>query len=233
MDQLITLDKQLLLYLNSLYSHYGDVFYYIFTQTITWVPFYVLLALAFFRHHGLRGLVSILFVVIVITLCDQISSTFLKEFVQRYRPSHDPVLKNLVHLVGGRVGKPFGFVSSHAANSMGLAVFTALIFRNRYYTLAILAWALINSYSRIYVGLHFPGDILGGWIIGILVATLVYQLYLSVLPRFVVISHHNKRTLKKSLSHSFGRRTPAILALSLVIITATILISAKIILKLL
>lgn len=233
MDYLITLDKQWLLLINSMNSQFGDVFFYIFTQTITWIPLYVLMAWAFFKHQGAKGIVSLLFIALVITICDQIASSVFKELFERYRPSHDPVLKNLVHLVAGKRGGLYGFFSSHAANSFGLAFFTILIFKNNLYTAAILIWAILNSYSRIYLGLHYPGDILGGFICGLVVALLMYQLYLLVLPRFVVISYYNKRILKMAIARSFSKRTIAILTLSIVIMITTLLIASKVILKLL
>ncbi len=233
MDQLITLDKQWLLFINSKYSQFGDIFFFLFTQTITWLPLYVLLAWAFFRHHGSKGLVSILFIALTITLCDQIASSIFKDLFERYRPSHDPVLQNLVHIVAGKRGGLYGFFSSHAANSFGLAFFTILIFRNHIYTFAILAWAVLNSYSRMYLGLHYPGDILAGLVCGLIVAVLVYQLYLRAIPRFVVLSFYNKRTLKLSISRSFNKRTINILSFTILIMISTLLVASKVALKLL
>ncbi len=233
MDYLISLDKQWLLLINSMNSQFGDVFFFIFTQTITWIPLYVLLAWAFFKHQGVKGIISILFIALVITICDQIASNVFKELFERYRPSHDPVLKNMVHLVGGKRGGLYGFFSSHAANSFGLAFFTILIFRNYVYTSAILTWAILNSYSRIYLGLHYPGDILGGLVCGVVVAWLMYQLYLWVIPRFVVISYYNKRTLKMAIMRLFDKRTLTILSLTIFIMIVTMLITSKVIMKLL
>ncbi len=231
LDFLITLDKQWLLYLNSMHTPYFDAFFYIFTQTATWIPFYVLLAFAFLKHQGPKGLISIIFIVLVITLCDQIASTFFKDFFERFRPTHEPVIKDMVHTVMGKRGKAFGFISSHAANTFGLALFTSLVFRNRLFTTSVISWALINSYSRIYLGVHYPGDIIVGALVGIIVGVLLYKLYLIVIPRFLVLQHHNKRILKKSLSESFGKVTPGVLALSMTILIAAVFISAKIVYK--
>ncbi len=233
MDQLITLDKQWLLLINSMYSQFGDAFFYMFTQTITWVPLYVVIAWAFLRHQGAKGIVSILFIALVITLCDQIASSIFKDLFERFRPSHDPVLKNLVHIVADKRGGLYGFFSSHAANSFGLAFFTILIFRNYVYTISILIWAILNSYSRIYLGLHFPGDILAGLLCGLIVALLMYQVYLWAIPRFIIISYYNKRTLKQAIARTFSKRTVNILSYTILIMIITLLVVSKVILKLL
>ena len=116
---------------------------------------------------------------------DRISVMAFKDVFQRFRPCHNPDIANLVHLVDGCGGK-FGFVSSHAANSFALALFTGLLLRKHYkYILPImLFWAALVSYSRIYVGVHYPGDILGGAILGTVIGIFVYWLMKIVNKRF-------------------------------------------------
>jgi undecaprenyl-diphosphatase len=121
---------------------------------------------------------------LLVTLCDQISSNIFKEGFERLRPSRDPSLEGLVDLINGKRGGKFGFVSSHATNSFGLAAFSLLLFRYRWYTVFILFWASLNSYSRIYMGVHYPGDILGGIILGVLLGVFVYWFYKKVAARF-------------------------------------------------
>lgn len=135
------------------------------------------IAFVFFNRFQVRGVWTVLAVGLVILLCDQIASGLFKELFERLRPSHEPSLEGIVRLVNGKRGGKFGFVSSHAANSFGLALFTALLFRKWYFTLVVFLWAMANSYSRIYMGLHYPGDILGGLIVGVLVAIFVYWLF--------------------------------------------------------
>lgn len=224
---LIELDKDLLMFLNSFFNAYWDNFFWMFTSKEIWVPLYLIIAYVIFKNHGIKGLVTMLFIGLLITLCDQISSGLFKEAFERYRPSHDEDLKYLVHLINGKRGGSYGFISSHAANSFGLAMFTSLIFRNRAYGLFIFLWAAINSYSRIYMGVHFPGDILGGLLLGLLMGRLVYELYLRVITRFIVISHHNKRLLKSGLAKSFGNDARLIL-FTVIIMTGTLLMAAKV-----
>nr|WP_319398084.1 phosphatase PAP2 family protein [uncultured Carboxylicivirga sp.] len=228
---LIELDKELLLFLNSHFTLYWDNFFWMFTSKEIWLPLYLCIAYVLFKNHGFKGIVTLLFFGALIALCDQIASGILKEFFERFRPSHDPDLQYLVHLINGKRGGSYGFVSSHAANSIGLAMFSSLLFRNRVYTFFIFAWACINSYSRIYMGLHFPGDIIGGAIVGILVAFVVYEVYLRLITRFVVISHHNKRLLKSGLAESFGKDA-RLIYFTVIIMTATLLLAAKVMLKL-
>jgi len=231
-SQLIELDQELLLSLNSHFSAYWDHFFWMFTSKEVWLPLYLTLGYVIFKNHGLKGFVTLLAIGLLIFLCDQISTNVFKEGFERFRPSRDPQLKYLVHLINGKRGGMYGFVSSHATNSFGLAMFTALLFRNRTFTIGIFVWAMVNSYSRIYMGLHYPGDILGGLLLGILLGKIVYEIYLRVITRFLVISHHNKRLLVSGLAETF-KKDALIAFFAIIIMTGTLLLAAKVLLKLL
>ncbi|MCG8581177.1 MAG: phosphatase PAP2 family protein [Bacteroidales bacterium] len=230
LQSLIELDKELLLFLNSFNNGYWDNFFWMFTSKEVWVPLYLTLAYVIFKNHGLRGLVTVLFIGLLITLCDQISTNVFKHGIERLRPSRDEDLQYLVHLINGKRGGMYGFVSSHSTNSFGLALFTSLLFRNRTYSIFIFAWAAINAYSRVYMGVHYPGDIIGGMLLGLLLARIVYGIYLRVIPRFVVISHHNKRILKAGIAESFATDYRMIF-FAIIIMTGTLLTAAKVMLK--
>jgi len=230
LQSLIELDKELLLFINSFHNGYWDNFFWMFTSKEVWIPLYLTIAYVIFKNHGLRGLVTVLAIGLLITLCDQISTNVFKHGFERLRPSQDPDLKYLVHLINGKRGGQFGFVSSHATNAFGLAMFTALLFRNRTFTFFIFTWAAINSYSRMYMGVHYPGDIIGGFILGILLGRIVYALYLKVVPRFIVISHHNKRLLKSGLAESF-QGDARLIFFTIIIMVGTLLTAAKVMLK--
>ncbi len=230
LQSLIELDKELLLFLNSFHNGYWDNFFWMFTSKEVWLPLYLTIAYVIFKNHGAKGLVTMLAVALLIVLCDQISTNVFKNGFERLRPSHDTDLKYLVHLINGKRGGLYGFVSSHSTNSFGLAMFTSLLFRNRTYNFFIFLWATINAYSRIYMGVHFPGDIIGGFLLGIILGRIVYELYLRIIPRFIVISHHNKRLLKSGLAESFGTDARTIF-FTIIIMTGTLLTAAKVMLK--
>ncbi len=117
-----------------------------------------------------------IFIALTILLGDRISVVFFKEVFERLRPCHNPNLAGLVHIIDNHCGGQFGFVSSHATNSFALALFSGLLLKKHYkYILCIMIfWAALVSYSRVYVGVHYPGDVLGGAILGSIIGILVF-----------------------------------------------------------
>jgi undecaprenyl-diphosphatase len=162
MDWLLELDKNLFLYLNGLHSEgWDEVMWWVSGKT-TWWPFYLLLLgfLAWKKRWQLAPM--IIFVVVVITLTDQTSVHLFKNVFQRFRPCHEPELEGLVHLVNNKCGGSYGFISSHAANAFGLALLVVSWIHRGWFTAIMLTWAAAVSYSRVYLGVHYPGDILAG-----------------------------------------------------------------------
>ena len=103
----------------------------------------------------------------------------LKPWVARLRPTHNPEIADLIHTVNGYRGGRYGFVSSHAANAATFVTFTALVFRNRFYTILLTLWAFLTAYSRVYLGVHYVGDVLCGALVGVLVGVGVYAVFKS------------------------------------------------------
>jgi undecaprenyl-diphosphatase len=179
MDYLYSLDTGLFLFLNGMHSAYFDPIMYWMSNKLFWVPMYLLIVFLMVRQYKMRGFLMLLFVGIVIALCDQTASHLLKNLVQRLRPSHEPALAGLVHLSKAGTGGLYGFVSSHAANCFGLATFLWFVLDNQLKWLKywLFVWAVLVSYSRIYNGVHYPGDVIVGASIGIFYGWLMAKAY--------------------------------------------------------
>ncbi len=184
MERIVQLDSAITLWLNGLHNPYFDIFFWHYTDLVTWIPLFIMMVYAMWREYGMRSLAVLVGVAVVILLADQISSSVIKPLVARPRPTHDESLSDLIHVVNGYRGGAFGFVSSHSANAFGVAMFTALVFRSRIYSFAIFSWAILTAYSRIYLGVHYLGDVLCGAFLGFLVAFLTYYTLVFLTKRF-------------------------------------------------
>lgn len=184
-QQLIDKDKELLLFLNGSHSLFWDGFMSVVTETKTWIPAAIILLYIIIKNNKLvQSIIILVMLALTITLADQISSSFCKPYFARFRPAQDPEIMYLVSVVNGYRGGLYGFVSSHAANTFAVAVFISLLIRNKWLTIMMIVWAIIPSYSRIYLGVHYPGDILCGALMGGTIAFLVYWLYSYIQKRF-------------------------------------------------
>lgn len=183
LDQLINIDTQALLTLNSFHTPWLDCFVYTFSSKGIWIPMYAMLLLTYGRvYPRLRLLFVLLGVALSITLADQICATLIRPAIERMRPSNplNP-LSALVTLVNDYRGGQYGFPSCHAANSFALAGWVWVTLRSQRIRTFILVWAVLNSLSRCYLGVHYPGDLLAGAIIGTgcgLLSALLFNLTL-------------------------------------------------------
>lgn len=171
------IDKSIFLFLNGIHSPFWDKMMYWISGDTSWIFLYIILLIGLALKYRWRMIFVVLAVALVITASDQFSVHLFKEVFMRLRPCHDPEISGLVHIVNNHCGGKFGFVSSHAANTFALAMLTSGLFKNIYFTWFIFAWATIVSYSRIYLGVHYPGDIIGGALLGIFLGWVVFLLY--------------------------------------------------------
>jgi undecaprenyl-diphosphatase len=179
METLAELDKELFFFLNGLHTPWLDPFMFYVSETLTWLPVYLILLVVMIRNFGWQTLLWLAGVALAILLADQITSGLMKPFFERFRPSRDPEIPDdLVHIVNGYTGGKYGFASSHAANAFAVATYLFLLLKDR---LKFAGWLFIMAgliaYSRIYLGVHFPGDIIVGGLIGALSGWLSYRLF--------------------------------------------------------
>ncbi len=177
-NTIIDWDKYLLLALNGSDSIFWDGCMKIYTTISIWIPLILVLVYVLIKNNSFKDFIMLLlFIVAVVGATDIISSGICKPFFERWRPTNDPEIMYLVDVVDGIRGKDYGFTSSHAANSFGIATFLLLLIKNRVFTVSILFWAAMNAFTRIYLGVHYPGDILAGTFIGVVVGWSIYRLY--------------------------------------------------------
>lgn len=174
---LLELDRNILLAINAAHSAEADQIMVLFTSKAFWIPFYVGLALWLYWKVKEKAVTLVLFALLGLGLSDAISARIFKPFFERLRPCHEPSLSAFLHLPDG-CGGQFGFVSSHAANTFGLAFFLWIILRKQFPAVRwLFAWAAIVSYSRIYLAAHYPLDIAGGALVGLGSAFITYRVY--------------------------------------------------------
>ncbi|MGC1244076.1 MAG: phosphatase PAP2 family protein [Chryseosolibacter sp.] len=179
MEQILELDKRLFLELNGSYHNpWLDQLMMFLSSTGAWLPLYLFLLYLIIRHFKKDTWMVLLAIAFTIVLADQITSSLMKPFFERLRPTHDPEIERLVHIVNHYRGGKYGFASSHAANTFGIATLMWLLFKNyRPWIGLLFLWALAVGFTRIYLGVHFPGDILVGDIVGFFSALASYFLF--------------------------------------------------------
>ena len=176
LETLQNIDTQIFTFFNSHYSAYTDSFFYLYSGKIVWAGLYTAIIVAMFRRFGWRISIGLLLAVgIIITLSDQICGNYVRHYFERLRPCNlQNPLSDIVHIVNGFRAGPYGFPSCHAANTLALATFVMLVFRSRPITISMFLWAIVTAYSRIVLGVHYPGDLLVGALAGTAVATMTF-----------------------------------------------------------
>lgn len=178
------IDKAIFLFLNSFHSDVSDKIWLLITNIPTWIPLYIVILAMMIRTFKKDSFYLIIGLLLVVLFSDQFTSGFMKPFFLRPRPCHDPEIGHLVHLAK-RCGGQFGFASGHAANSFGIAMFVWMTFRSYWkWTWVLFLWAALVAYSRIAIGVHYPGDILVGGAVGVFFGwftiTLIQTIYFRI-----------------------------------------------------
>jgi undecaprenyl-diphosphatase len=175
-------DTNLFLLLNGMHSNFFDTVFYWASNKWIWIPFYAWILFRLFRLEKKNIAKIILLTALLIAVSDQLSSGIIKKAVERPRPCHEAAIAAQIHLVNNYCGGEFGFVSSHAANGFALFTFLFLLLKNRDKKLIrlLLAWTIIVSYSRIYLGVHYPGDVICGALLGALLGKIFSLVYFRI-----------------------------------------------------
>ena len=193
LERLVHIDTEILLAINGWHAPWADTLMWIISAKTTWIPLYLLLVGLLvwrYRKPAMKSVkwlqkvpvcvVMIIVIGLAVGAADFIASGILKDLVARPRPTRVPELEGVLHLVNGYRSGQYGFVSSHAANTMACGLLFSLIWRNKIATCGLMLWVAANCYSRMYLGVHYPLDIIGGLVVGALTAVLVYRVLLAV-----------------------------------------------------
>jgi len=169
------LDTQLFLFLNGLHNGFWDFVMYWFSNKFIWIPLYIYILYLLYKHYKKNFLFILLAIVLLVSASDLISVYLFKNVFMRLRPCHNPELEGLVHLVKGHCGGQYGFISSHAANHFAIATLLSFLLGHRikYFSSLIFIWAAVIAYSRIYLGVHYPGDVIAGAVVGVIIGSII------------------------------------------------------------
>jgi len=188
MEELIQLDQKIFLYLNNLGSPTWDGFWMFITGKWNAIPLYVFLVYLLYKKTGIKTtLITAVVIAVMILFTDQLANLFKKTLFLRPRPCYEEVVYGAMRLVKSTCGGKYGYFSAHAASSMALAVFLGKVFKPHFKYLGslLLVWAVFVGYSRIYIGVHYPGDVLTGMFFGVLIALLLYKFQQYLIYRFL------------------------------------------------
>lgn len=217
-DNIVAWDRAVVSTVNTWHTPFGDHFFWLISETAVWAPAAIALLVLLIRNKKIESLWIITAIALMFVFVDQIAAEVIKPLVGRPRPTHDMLLIPVLETVGGYRGGNYGFVSNHAANVFAFATFTSLLFKHKGYGLCIYAWAVLVSFSRLYLAVHFLTDLICGAMFGSLSAYAFYQLYAKIVYTNTERYNINKYQYTKSL---YKKRDIYIL----LIILATILIS--------
>lgn len=223
------MDMQVLSLFNGSDNIMLDQMVQILTSGLTWIPLYVMLFFVVMRNNETMGQIALVVgsAIFCVLFADGLVDGIIKQLAERWRPSNDPTFKYMVQVVDDIRPKGYSFCSAHAANTMSLAVFFSLLIRSKLLTITLVIWSLINCWTRLYLGVHYPSDILCGMIIGIIVGILVYllycKIYLRISPKINYISNQYTST---GYDHDDIDKVMVILMLTLVYVVTRSVVMA-------
>jgi undecaprenyl-diphosphatase len=185
-------DTSVFLAINGWHSNFFDTVMWLTSNTLVWIPLYIIFLYFLVRQYDRRAWIILFFTTVMIVISDQASVHLFKDVFQRLRPCHNPNLQDVVHIVKGHCGGQYGFVSSHAFNIFALAVYLSMMLgkKLKYFTPLVILWAVIIGYSRVYLGVHYPGDVIVGAACGILLGWLMGKLVRYLLVKFPINTQH-------------------------------------------
>lgn len=184
LESLLNFDQSITLALNGSDSLYADAIMMLITSTLTWVPVGIVMLYIIIKNNELPHLLSIIVLLVFCVLVSNGLSEISKAVFERWRPSADPHIMYMVKVVNGYRESKYGFFSAHAANTMSIAMFLSWLFKKPSATFLFLLWSLLNGWSRVYLGVHYMGDVVVGWLIGVVVGHLLYFAYHRISCRF-------------------------------------------------
>lgn len=223
------MDMQVLSLFNGSDNIMLDQMVQILTSGLTWIPLYVMLFFVVMRNNETMGQIALVVgsAIFCVLFADGLVDGIIKQLAERWRPSNDPTFKYMVQVVDDIRLKGYSFCSAHAANTISLAVFFSLLIRSKLLTITLVIWSLINCWTRLYLGVHYPSDILCGMIIGIIVGILVYllyyKIYLRISPKINYISNQYTST---GYDHDDIDKAMVILMLTLVYVVTRSVVMA-------
>lgn len=182
---ILSADRNLLFALNGSDSLFLDRWMVFLTSGVTWIPLYVALLYLVIKNNDTMSQILLIVgcALLCVVLADGVADFIAKPLVCRWRPCNDPMIKYAVRVVDGLRGSDYGFFSAHAANTFSIAVFFCLLVRSKVLSVSLVVWSLTNCYTRMYLGMHYPLDILCGLLWGGLVGGLAYYVYNRVYSR--------------------------------------------------
>ena len=201
--ELSGIDKYILYWFNGSNSLFEDGLVSLLTSGMTWIPLYIALFYLVMKNNDTMGQIMLIVgsIILCIILTGGIDDIFIKPWIGRVRPCNDPDINAHLNLITGQVESGFSFFSAHAANTMSLAVFLCLLIKDSIFKIVMIGWSLLNGWSRLYLGVHFPSDVLFGFLYGAVIGIIIFSFYISY---YIVIFYYLKNYIFFIINHSYN-----------------------------